>query len=160
IPGVPGIGPKTAAALLDEYGDLEGVLAAAPAIKQKKRRERLIEHADDARVSRGLVELRTEVALPRPIDELVDHGANEQRVLEFFTPLGFKQVLREVGVTLSRHKGTEVSEEPGALELLSIEGFGAQPDGYRAVVGDQAASVLEAVARGLEQSDRLALYLA
>ena len=58
VPGVPGIGPKGAAQLINEFGDLEGVLAAAPAMKPSKRRDNLIEHADKARISRELVTLR------------------------------------------------------------------------------------------------------
>jgi len=57
IPGVPGIGPKTALELLNTYGDLEGVLEHAPEVKQNKRRENLIEFADDARLSYRLVAL-------------------------------------------------------------------------------------------------------
>jgi DNA polymerase I len=159
IPGVPGIGPKTAAALLEEHGDLEGVLLAAPQIKQKKRRERLVEHAEDARVSRELVELRTDVALPVPIDELVDHGADEQRVVEFFTPLGFKQVLREVGVTLARHKGADAEDE-GAFELRPVEGFEARPDRYHGVFGEGAAQRLESVRGALGASTCMAVCAA
>jgi DNA polymerase-1 len=61
VPGVPGIGPKTAAQLLEEYGSLEDLLKNAEGIKQKKRREMLIGHADDARISKELVTLRTDV---------------------------------------------------------------------------------------------------
>ena len=58
VPGVPGIGPKGAAQLINEYGDVEAVLAAAPSMKPSKRRDVLIEHADKARISRELVLLR------------------------------------------------------------------------------------------------------
>jgi len=74
IPGVPGIGPKGAAELLQAYGDLEGVLAAASEIKAKKRREALIAGADQARLSKALATIRTDVDLtgidliPRPMD--------------------------------------------------------------------------------------------
>ncbi len=70
VPGVPGIGPKTAAQLIDEFGDLEAVLAAAPAMKPSKRRDALIEHAEAARISRELVTLRDDAPLPVPVDEL------------------------------------------------------------------------------------------
>ncbi len=120
VPGVPGIGPKTAATLLGEYGSLEGVLEAAPEIKQKKRRERLIEHAQDARLSRQLVELRRDVALPKPIDGLDDPGFDEDKLLAFFEPLGFKQLLREMGRTPSRG-AAEIEEDPGALELVPVQ---------------------------------------
>jgi DNA polymerase-1 len=61
VPGVPGIGPKTAAQLLEEYGTLENLLEQADGIKQKKRRETLIEHADNARISKTLVTLKCDV---------------------------------------------------------------------------------------------------
>ena len=62
VPGVPGIGPKGAAQLINEFGDLDSVLAAAPAMKPSKRRDNLIEHADKARISRELVTLRDRYA--------------------------------------------------------------------------------------------------
>ena len=70
VPGVPGIGPKGAAQLINEFGDLESVLAAAPAMKPSKRRDNLIEHADKARISRELVTLRTDTPMPLPVDQL------------------------------------------------------------------------------------------
>lgn len=119
IPGVPGIGPKTAAALLLEHGDLEGVLAAAPAIKQAKRRENLIASRENARLSRRLVTLHTEVPLPRPLDELTDPGVDPERAVAFFEPLGFKQVMREVGATLPRSSAPRIADsDPGAVELV------------------------------------------
>ena len=70
VPGVPGIGPKGAAQLINEFGDLDSVLAAAPAMKPSKRRDTLIEHADKARISRELVTLRTDTPMPLPVDQL------------------------------------------------------------------------------------------
>ena len=70
VPGVPGIGPKGAAQLINEFGDLETVLAAAPAMKPSKRRDNLIEHAEKARLSRELVTLRTDTPMPVPVDQL------------------------------------------------------------------------------------------
>ncbi|MDQ6973124.1 MAG: 5'-3' exonuclease H3TH domain-containing protein, partial [Mariprofundaceae bacterium] len=70
IPGVPGIGPKTAVQLLETYGDLEGVLEHASEIKQNKRRENLIEFAEDARLSYRLVALDRETPVGRTLDEL------------------------------------------------------------------------------------------
>ncbi len=137
VPGVPGIGPKTAAALLDEYGDLEGVLKAAPQIKQKKRRERLIEHADDARLSRKLVALHDHVALPIPLEDLADEGADEDGLVEFFEPLGFKMVLRELGAAtqMARRRaeqtGPSEGDEAGAFELSEVAGYAPPGDAHR-----------------------------
>src|SRR6202043_1233393 len=71
VPGVPGIGPKGAAQLIIEYGDLETVLASAPSMKPSKRRDALIEHADKARISRELVTLCVDAPMPLPLDALI-----------------------------------------------------------------------------------------
>jgi DNA polymerase-1 len=92
IPGVPGIGPKTAATLLAEFGDLEGLLRGASTIKQAKRREVLEANVEMARLSRRLVELDREVAGLPPLDSLHDRGADPDTVEAFFGPLGFKSV--------------------------------------------------------------------
>ena len=77
IPGIPGIGPKTAAQLLEEYGDLETLLERAGEIKQNKRRENLIEFADLARISKKLVTLVTDMPIEVPLG-CTDPGANRR----------------------------------------------------------------------------------
>ena len=74
VPGVPGIGPKTASKLIQEFGDVEAVLAAAPEMKPSKMRDNLIEHADKARLSRELVELICDAPLPDPLDDAGAEG--------------------------------------------------------------------------------------
>src|SRR5215831_16652746 len=76
VPGVPGIGVKTAAQLINEYGDLETLLQRAPEIKQEKRRQSLIEHAETARMSKRLVVLDDHVPLGLPIGQLCLDGAS------------------------------------------------------------------------------------
>ena len=71
VPGVPGIGVKTAAELINTYGDLDSLLARAGEIKQPKRREALIANAALARTSRELVRLRDDMALPAPLEDFV-----------------------------------------------------------------------------------------
>ena len=73
VPGVPGIGVKTAAELINEYGDLDTLLERASEIKQPKRREKLIEFADQARVSRELVRLKNDVDTGVPVEALGVH---------------------------------------------------------------------------------------
>src|SRR4051812_42703089 len=70
VPGVPGVGPKTASELIRTYGTLEAVLAAAPEIKKPKLSQSLIDHADAARLSRELVRLVCDRPLPEPLDGL------------------------------------------------------------------------------------------
>ena len=71
IPGIPGIGPKTATKLIQEFGNLDAVLAAAPEMKPSKMRDNLIEHEDKARLSRVLVTLKEDCPLPVTLDDMV-----------------------------------------------------------------------------------------
>ncbi len=96
VPGIPGIGPKTAAQLLEEYGDLETLLARAGEIKQQKRRENIIAHADLARISRQLVALRTDVPLNEPLEELVLEPQNGAKLIAFLKAMEFTTLTRRV----------------------------------------------------------------
>ncbi|HEX8223628.1 MAG TPA: DNA polymerase I [Allosphingosinicella sp.] len=97
IPGVPGIGPKTASKLINEFGDLESVLAAAPAMKPSKMRDNLIEHEDKARLSRELVRLICDAPLPEPLDGLALKGIPEEPLREFLEHHGFRTLLTRLG---------------------------------------------------------------
>src|SRR5213082_3728741 len=83
VPGVPGIGVKTAAQLIGEYGDLETLLARAGEIKQEKRRQSLIEFAEQARISRRLVTLDDKVALEVPLADLAVHEPEYKKLVAF-----------------------------------------------------------------------------
>ena len=96
VPGVPGIGIKTAAQLITEYGDLETLLERAPEIKQPKRRESLIEHADKARVSRQLVQLDDKVKLDVPLDDLAVHEPDSRKLIAFLKAMEFSTLTRRV----------------------------------------------------------------
>ena len=99
VPGVPGIGPKTAAQLIEEFGDLESVLQNAESIKQNKRRESLIEFAEQARISRKLVELKDDIALPMPIKELDVKKPDMDELAAFLQENSFTSLLKRIGVT-------------------------------------------------------------
>ncbi|MDJ0387785.1 DNA polymerase I [Roseomonas sp. E05] len=98
VPGVPGIGIKTAAALITEYGDLEGLLAAAPQIKQPKRREALIANAELARISKRLVTLDAAAPLPQPVDALQAKPPEPGRLAGFLREQGFRSLLHRMGL--------------------------------------------------------------
>lgn len=95
IPGVPGIGPKTAVQLLEAYGDLEGVLARAGEVKQNKRRESLIEFADQARLSYELVALNQDTPVGCTLDELKTKAPNRPELATLFAGLEFKRLVDE-----------------------------------------------------------------
>jgi len=111
VPGVSGIGVKTAAQLITEYGDLETLLARAGEIKQPKRRENLINEADAARLSRDLVTLRDEVPVEHGLDHFAVTEPTAETLLPFLKKLGFKSLLK----TAEARFGAEPGEDEEAV---------------------------------------------
>ena len=99
VPGVPGVGPKTATKLIQEFGDLESVLAAAPDMKPSKMRDNLIEHADKARLSKVLVTLKEDCPLPIPIEDMALGKIPEEPLAAFLQHHGFNSLLKRIGFT-------------------------------------------------------------
>ncbi|MBT3885672.1 MAG: DNA polymerase I [Rhodospirillaceae bacterium] len=93
VPGVQGIGIKTAAQLVEEYGDLDGILARAEEIKQPKRRQVLIDQADMARVSRELVTLRDDVPVEVPLENFKTREIDPEKLLGFLQQQEFKSLI-------------------------------------------------------------------
>jgi DNA polymerase-1 len=89
VPGVPGVGPKTATKLLTEHGDLETVLAAAEKVKGKKLSQNLKEHGEAARLSRRLVELRTDCPLDLTLEDLARQDPDSTFLWRRFGELEF-----------------------------------------------------------------------
>ena len=96
VPGVPGIGVKTAAQLIGEYGDLETLLKRAPEIKQDKRRQALIDNAEKARLSKKLVTLDDRVKLDVPIGDLAVHEPDHKLLIAFLKAMEFSTLTRRV----------------------------------------------------------------
>ena len=96
IPGVPGIGPKTASQLIADFGSLEAVLDNAETIAKPKLKQSLIDHADNARLSRKLVELVCDAPLPEPLEELQLKGIPAEPLKEFLEEQGFKSLLNRL----------------------------------------------------------------
>ncbi len=93
IPGVAGIGIKTAAMLINQYGDLENLLTKAHEIKQPKRRENLINQADMARVSKKLVTLDRNMELEIPLDGLLRKKLDHDKLLTFLKENEFRRLV-------------------------------------------------------------------
>ncbi len=119
IPGVPGIGIKTAALLINEFGDLETLLAQAETIKQKKRRENLIEFADQARISKELVYLKRDVPLDMGIDDLFRDDLDGVKLVSFLKALNF--------TTLTRRIAEATETEADHVEPCELEVAGWEP---------------------------------
>lgn len=96
VPGVPGIGPKTAAQLLEQFGDLDTLLARAGEIKQEKRRQAIIDNADKARISRDLVTLKNDVPVVEALGDLVLQPPNGPRLIGFLKAMEFTTLTRRV----------------------------------------------------------------
>ncbi len=116
IPGVPGIGPKTAAALLEAYGDLEGVLGHASEIKQNKRRENLIHHAGDARLSYRLVALDEQTPVGTTLDELAIRPPDRKELARLFGRLEFHRLMEEFSVGIPSK--TMAEQAPKHTDIL------------------------------------------
>ncbi|MBW7974574.1 DNA polymerase I [Bradyrhizobium sp. BR 10289] len=119
VPGVPGIGIKTAAQLIVEYGDLEQLLFRAPEIKQPKRREALIENAEKARISRQLVLLDDKVDLDVPLDDLAVHEPDARKLIAFLKAMEFTTLTRRVA-DYSQIDPSNVDADPGYSSGASV----------------------------------------
>ncbi len=148
VPGVTGVGPKTAAKLIQEHGDLEGVLAAAPAMKPGKLRDNLIEQADNARLSKILVTLKCDVALPEPLEDLELKGIPDAPLRAFLEHHGFKSLLAK----LSAVADTPVAA-PRAIE--QEDDPPCDLDAYQTVIDEDALDrwIAEAQAQGFVAID-------
>src|SRR6185436_1512081 len=119
VPGVPGIGVKTAAQLIGEFGDLETLLSRAGEIKQEKRRQALIENAEKARISKVLVTLDDKVKLEVPLADLAVHEPDYRLLIAFLKQMEFSTLTRRVA-------------EFGNLDAGAIEPSAAAPQRERA----------------------------
>ena len=114
VPGVPGIGVKTAAQLITEYGDLETLLERAGEIKQPKRREKLIENAELARISRELVTLKDDVAVETGLEAFALREPDPEVLRPFLEKYEFKSVLRRLAEVVGAAESDEEEAAPEA----------------------------------------------
>src|SRR4051812_15386134 len=124
VPGVPGIGVKTAAQLICEYGDLETLLARAPEIKQEKRRQALIENAERARLSKKLVTLDAHVALDVPLADLAVHEPDYKQLVAFLKAMEFGTLTRRV----AEFSGVDAAQIGADGKLSSVSARGKSAD--------------------------------
>ncbi|MDQ6975792.1 MAG: DNA polymerase I [Mariprofundaceae bacterium] len=119
IPGIPGIGPKTAVQLLKDWGSLEGILENAPSIKQVKRRENIISHRDNARLSYQLVALVKDVTLPLTLDDLAIKMPNRPALFALFQQLEFRRLMAEFADVAPTEQAVSSSAEMTNAKTLS-----------------------------------------
>ena len=155
VPGVPGIGIKTAAQLIAEYGDLETLLKRAGEIKQPKRREALIENAGKARISRQLVLLDDKVKLDVPLDDLAVHEPDARKLIAFLKAMEFSTLTRRVG-EYSQVDPANVAANAGVFSPLplaeKVDESGNAPASERS--GDLFADQKSALPKGRAPSSK------
>jgi DNA polymerase-1 len=130
VPGVPGIGIKTASELINTYGDLETLLARAGEIKQPKRRESLIQFADQARLSEALVTLKRDVPVPVPLGDLYARPPDPAKLVTFLREQGFRQLLGRVEARLAasgQSVGVPTGSAPGPSATAPAAAPGSPP---------------------------------
>ena len=156
VPGVPGIGPKTASQLIQTYGDLETVLASTDQISKPKLKQSLIDHAEDARLSRELVRLVCDAPLPEPLDELVLKGIPKEPLEEFLAEQGFKSLLNRLHGGGAQQTGATVRNdvmaamEPKKAATAEPEKIEVDRSRYETVTDEAALDrwIAEAAAQG------------
>ena len=134
VPGVPGIGVKTAAELINAYGDLDTLLARAEEIKQPKRRENLINFADLARISRDLVTLRTDAPVEQGIADLALHPPDPEVLLGFLRSQGFRSMVARAEAEFGAEFGVEGGSSTAAAQAAAAPG-----EAEYSLVQDEAA---------------------
>ncbi len=145
IPGVTGIGPKTASKLINEYGDVEAVLEAAPEMKKSKMRENLIEQSDNARLSRVLVTLKEDCELPEPLEDFALKGIPEEPLRDFLEHHGFKSLLTRIGAEEANAEMAQHSSE--TEEMLGEDDVPIDRSAYETVTDEKALDAWIAEAR-------------
>lgn len=137
VPGVPGIGVKTAAQLINEYGSLEELLNRAGEIKQPKRREALIDNADLARISKQLVTLANDAPVPVGFDSMIAQDYKRAELYDFLKAQGFKTLLTRLGqpVDIAPAVSAPVSNTPASQKETKAD---TAPYGNYTLINDMA----------------------
>ncbi len=124
VPGAPGIGVKTAALLINEYGDLDSLLERASEIKQPKRRETLINNADQIRTSRDLVTLKTDMEMDCDFDDFQVQAPDPEVLLKFLAEMEFRtmsaRIANKLGVSAPEISSDRMNNEDQIPEVETI----------------------------------------
>src|SRR5215210_66474 len=149
VPGVPGIGPKTASQLIQRFGDLQTVLASTDEITQPKLKQNLIDHAAAARLSRELVRLVCDARLPEPLEDLALTGIPEAPLKEFLEEQGFKTLLTRM---IGGRGGIGGSSSGGGINgVMAAVAAPAAPVAAQDIVVDRSAYETVTDAAALDQ---------
>ena len=163
IPGVPGIGEKTATQLLQRFGSLEGVLASVEEISGAKRKQNLVEHADDARMSKQLATLQYDIETGVDLEEAMRSEPDRAALRDFMREFELRAVLERLEEALPEGQAVPGRSVETEIEIESVEGgVGDIGDGPVALALDDhrwAATDPERTVIGSASHDELAVAL-
>ena len=160
VKGVPGIGEKGARELIAAHGSLDALLECTADVKQKRYRTALEKHADDARSSRELVTIRTDVPVPFEPDTLRYRGPSPERCFPLFASLGFRTLIAEYAPTAATvEKDYGVVRSAADLAALLDAAGRAGPVGLAVVADGPDAMRAELVGLALSAGPRHARYV-
>jgi DNA polymerase-1 len=166
IPGVPGIGEKTATQLLQQFGDLEGVLGAVEEVSGAKRKQNLLEHADDARMSKQLATLHYDIETGVDLSAVMGAEPDRGALRDFMREFELRAVMERLEEALPEGKAVPGRRVETELEVEAVEGAPADLSGggeplAMAVSGERwAAAGGERIVSGASALDELAVALA
>ncbi len=145
VPGIPGIGPKTAAQLLEEFGDLDQLLARAGEIKQQKRRENILQYAEQARISRQLVTLKKDTPIDVGIEDFSLEPQDGRKLIAFLKTMEFNSLIKRA----AEATGVDASAiQPAPLKIEAVaEAHGPDVDiaSAPATIGEASPAINLAV---------------
>jgi DNA polymerase-1 len=150
VPGVPGVGPKTASQLIQQYGSVEGVLSHLDEISKPKLKQNLTEYAADARLSRELVRLVCDAPLPEPLEALQMKHIPDGPLREFLEDQGFKSLLARLnGTATARTPSVDPAKVPVQQEVRPEPKI--DRSAYQTIITEEALDrwIAEATANGL-----------
>jgi len=133
VPGAPGIGIKTAALLINEYGDLDTLLERAGEIKQPKRRQTLIDNVDQIRLSRQLVTLDVNTPLDFGLDDLEVHDPEPDTLLPFLAEMEFRTLTNRIAKQLGMEPPVVTEKAPGGVDEGQLKAVPFEADKYECV---------------------------
>ena len=155
VPGVPGIGIKTAAGLIAEYGDVETLLANLDRIKQPKRREALEANRENALVSKRLVTLDADAPLPKPVEDLAARAPDPGKLSAFLKLHGFRSIGHRLGLDATGAPPTARPEGPAPVPVALSLADDATPYGPYETI--QTLDALEAFVAAAREAGVMAL---
>ena len=152
VPGIPGIGPKIASSLLQQFGTLEEVLSRCDEVKGAKRRENIASHGDTARQGRSLIQLKLDTPIQIPWESAVVRRPEPEPLIQFLHQLGFKTLVKKVQSLAGGKTAVAKPAKKNGQGLLSLgDENSIEPSGFPAPVLPAKSSAVASSVKKLRE---------